>query len=381
MCSRFLAGFLAACFVTGGAIAGTQPRDDLDKVLTSALAASKTPAIGVLVIRDGQVTASAVRGVRRADRADPVQIGDQWLIGSTSKSQTVAMIARLVDRGVLSWDTPLSRLLPNLAQNILPDYRTVTLTQLLSHHAGLPENVADLTFFEAFFNDPRPLPQQRLAYIEHALREAAAYVPGTDFGYSNTGFLIAAAIAEHATGLSYEELVRREVFQPLGMTTAGFGATDEGQPSGHNDGKPIGPSNPLMFAPAGNIHMSLPDWSKFCLDQLAGAKGHGRLLSSASYRLMQTAQPHGPTGLDWGIQPTIAGRQGPVLVHGGSDGYWFAYVILFPGTGNGILVADNASPEMGGDATAQGVLAALLPGLAPAKAKSSPKLTVSPKVE
>jgi CubicO group peptidase (beta-lactamase class C family) len=378
---RFALVLLGACLVSAAAVARTPSRDDLDKVLASAMAASKTPAMGVLVIRAGQVAGSAVRGVRRADRSDPVQIGDQWLIGSTSKSQTVAMIARLVDRGVLSWDAPLSSLLPDLTGKMLPEYRAVTLTQLLSHHAGLPENVADLTFFEAFFNDPRPLPQQRLAYIEHALREASIYTPGTDFGYSNTGFLIAAAIAERATGLPYEELVRREVFQPLGMTTAGFGATDEGQPSGHNDGKPIGPSNPLMFAPAGNIHMSLPDWSKFCLDQLAGAKGQGRLLSPASYRLMQTPQPNGPTGLDWGIQPSIAGRQGPVLVHGGSDGYWFAYIILFPGTGNGILVADNASPDMGGDAAAQAVLAALLPGLAPAKAKSSPKLTVSPKVE
>ena len=80
---------------------------------------------------------------------------------------------------------------------------------------------------------------------------------------------------------------------------------------------------------------------------------------------MQTAQPNGSSGLDWGIQNRIAGRAGPALVHGGSDGRWFAYVVLFPETGNGVLVVDNASSDMGGDVAAQAVLASLLPTLTP----------------
>lgn len=381
MFMRLTAGLFALALLAHATAAGAKPPVDLDRILASAMTGTKIPAMGLLVIRDGQVAGSAVRGVGRSDRSDPVGIGDQWMIGSTSKSQTVAMVARLVERGVLSWDTPLAEMLPDLAEGMQPDYRAITLVQLLSHHAGLPENIGDMKLFESFFADSRPLPAQRLAYISAALKEAPVYAPGTDFGYSNTGFLIAAAIAERATGISYEDLMHREIFEPLGMTSAGFGATDEGQPSGHGGGKPIGPSNPPMFAPAGNIHMSLPDWSKFCLDQLAGAKGHGQLLSAASYRLMQTAQPNGQTGLDWGIQPTIAGRQGPVLVHGGSDGYWFAYIVLFPETGAGILVVDNASPEMGGDAGAQAALVALLPSVAPAKAKAKREFGVSAKVE
>ena len=380
MAQRLIAGLLALCLAGFGAVAEAKSRDDLDSILAAAMRGKKVPAMGVVIIRNGQIAGSAVRGRGRTDRPDPVRIGDQWMIGSTSKSQTVVMVARLVERGVLSWDTPLSKMLPDLAEAMRPEYRTVTLVQLLSHHAGLPENISDLTFFEGFFTDPRPLAQQRVAYITRALAEAPLYAPGTDFGYSNTGFLIAAAIAERATALTYEELMRREVFQPLEMTTAGFGATDEGQPSGHNDGKPIGPSNPPMFAPAGNIHMSLPDWSKFCLDQLAGAKGQGKLLSPASYALMQTPQPNGANGLDWGVQPTVAGRQGPALVHGGSDGYWFAYIVMFPETGAGVLVADNAAPEMGGDSAARAVLGALQPHMAPAKANAAPKLSVSPKL-
>ncbi len=347
--------------------AQAQPALDLAGALRTAQAGTRVPAIGVLVIRGGRVAGSAVRGVRRSDSPAPVQLGDSWIIGSTGKVQTAAMIARLVDRGVLRWNMPLSDMLPDLAAAMRPEYRAVTLIQLVSHHAGLPENIADMAYFESFFGDPRTLPAQRAAYIARALGEAPAYPAGIAYGYSNTGFLIAAAAAERATGLSYERLMQREVFGPLRMASAGFGATAAGQPSGHNEGKPVPPTNPAMFAPAGNLHMSLADWAKFCIDQLQGARGHGRLLSPASYRVMQSAQPGGNSGADWGIQPAIAGRRGPVLIHGGSDGTWFAYVVLFPQTGNGVLVIDNASAEMGGDATVMALLGAVFPALAPPK--------------
>lgn len=350
-----------------GASASNKAAKDLKATLILSMTGTQTPGMGAVVFRDGKIDALAVAGVRRTDRDDRVKPDDSWIIGSTGKPQTVAMIARLVDRGILSWDAPLSTMLPVVAARMRPEYRDVTLRQLLSHHAGLPENVGDANFIDSFLTNKRSLDVQRLDYVTRALGEAPVYSPGSDFGYSNTGFLIAAVIAERTTGKSYEALMRQEVFRPLGMTSAGFGATPPGQPMGHDQGKPVGPSNAAMFAPAGNLHMSLRDWARFCLDQLGGSKGHGRLLSPASYKLMQTQQPNGPTGLDWGIQTSIAGRQGPVLVHGGSDGNWFAFVVLFPASGNGVLVIDNASAGMGGDTAANAALKAILPTLAPKK--------------
>ena len=261
-----------------GTSASAQWSGQLTKILVSAKEGTRTPAMGAIIFRDGKIAASAMIGVRRTDRSDHALLGDRWIIGSTGKPQTVAMIARLVDRGVLAWDAHLSTMLPALADRMRPQYRDVTLIQLLSHHAGLPENISDAAYIQRFFVDKRPLDAQRLAYVTRALGEAPAYAPGSDFGYGNTGFLIAAAVAERATGKTYEALMRREIFQPLGMSSAGFGATPSGQPTGHDAGKPIGPSNALMFAPVGNLHMSLGDWARFCLYQLARSKGNGRLL-------------------------------------------------------------------------------------------------------
>ena len=206
--------------------------DDLNARLPQALQGTTTPAIGALVIRDGKVAEQAVQGVRRNDASTPVTTDDQWMIGSTGKPITVAMIARLVEQGVLRWDAPLSTALPHLAAQMQPAYRSVTLVQLLSHRAGLPENLTDAAALDAFFVDTRALPVQREAYVKAALAEAPVHPPGTDFAYSNSGFLIAAVIAERATGKDVETLMQREVFQPLGMTGDGFGPTPGGPPAG-----------------------------------------------------------------------------------------------------------------------------------------------------
>ena len=167
--------------------------------------------------------------------------------------------------------------------------------------------------------------------------------------------------------------MRKEVFQPLGMRDVGFGNTHNGQKRGHHGGKPtlkmrkFDDGAPPMFGPAGFLHMSLGDWARFNLDQLAGSRGQGTLLTPASYRLMQTAQPGRPAGLDWGVQPSIAGRQGPVLVHQGSDGNWLAIAVLFPEQGTGTLVVANAGPDMGADKVLNTVLGALFPGVSPVK--------------
>src|SRR5581483_3987898 len=227
---------------------------DLHATLAAAMAGTKVPGMSVLVIRGGNVAQTAVRGVRRNDLAEPATLNDVWHIGSDAKPMTATLLARLVERHLLSWDTPLARMLPELAESMRPEYRSVTLIELLTHRAGFAHDVTNVSYFNAFFNDTRPLSEQRLDYIERALREAPIAPPGTKFSYSNTGFLIAAVIAERATGISYETLMQRELFDPLGMAHVGFGLPPQGQPMGHHDGRPQRPrdGNPPMFAPAGN---------------------------------------------------------------------------------------------------------------------------------
>lgn len=365
MFRRVSAAFAAACLCL---CAGAASAGDLEPLLAKAMEGSNVPAMGMLVIRDGKVDGVAVRGVRRNDAADPVKLDDPWHLGSDGKAMTATMVARLVERGLLSWDKPLDAMLPEFAATMSPQYRKVTLIQLLSHHTGLPHDIGDDSALAAFTaqHGREALPAQRLAYVAQALQQAPVG-PTTAYNYSNTGLIIAAVVAERAADASYEDLMRREVFEPLDIRHAGFGVTHAGQPFGHIDERPARPDdgNPDFFAPAGNIYMPLGDWARFCIDQLDGSSGKGRLLRPKTYKLMQTAQPGGPYGLGWGVLASAAGLQGPMLTHAGSDGTWYANVVLLPTRGSGVLVTANAGEKMGAAKAVNQALLTVLRELAP----------------
>lgn len=346
---------------TAPALAG-----NIDATAAAALAGTKAPGLAVLTMQNGAIKDEGVAG---STGTRPLDASDVWHIGSDGKPITATLIAKLVDRGTLSWTARLDQMLPDLAAKMRPEYRDVTLIELLSHRGGFAHDTTDMAFFGTFYDDKRPLAEQRLAYLARVVTEAPEVPPHTKFSYSNSGFLLAAAAAEHATGKSFEELMQREVFQPLAMTGAGFGNTKPGQNSGHAGGKAVSDkdANPAMFAPAGNMYMTMRDWAAFCLDQMAGARGKGKLLKTETYRKMQTPTADGErTGIAWGIADNAAGFKGPALTHSGSDGNWYALVILFPETQNGALAVANAGDDMGGDAATKSVLKAVLPELAPA---------------
>jgi CubicO group peptidase (beta-lactamase class C family) len=363
--NRFLAAS-AALLLTFG-IAASALAQDLGAALEAGMNHSKVPAMGLLVIRDGKILSQAERGVRRNDAPDRVQPSDVWHIGSDAKVMTATMIARLVDSGALQWTAPLEDMLPDLKAEMRPEYRRVTLVELLSHRAGFAHDALDATAADRVGSEPQALRQQRLDYIAIALRDAPVNTPGTEFNYSNTGYLIAASIAERVTGKTYETLIREQVFAPLGMASPGFGIPPDGQPRGHVDGRPITSApNPPFFAPAGNIYLSLRDWATFCVDQMQGANGHGRLLKSETYRVLQTPPSSTGYALGWGVLPDAMGRQGPVFTHDGSDGSWFAKAVLFPRSESGVLAVANAGEAMGGDKADNAAIGAVIEGLAPA---------------
>ncbi len=150
---RSARGLVTAAVIAAGSGIISASAADLDKVLANAMAGTKVPALGMLVMQGGRIAEIAVHGVRRVDGHDLVRPGDVWLIGSDAKPMTAALIAKLVDRGVLSWDAPLSKMLPGLAEKMRPEYRGVTLVQLLSHRSGLPHDYHDIVYFNTFYTE------------------------------------------------------------------------------------------------------------------------------------------------------------------------------------------------------------------------------------
>ena len=356
----------------GCANAGSRPDMPATPAATSplseAMSGTAVPGMAAIVIRNFSVETEYFSGVRAVGSPAMAAPNDRWHLGSDGKAMTATLVAKLVDAGVLSWERPLSDMLPDLATRMQAAYRGVTLPDLLSHRAGLPENISDLDFFMAFHADTASPTAQRLRYIDRCLQEAPVGPARGESSYSNTGFIIAAACAEHATGRAFEDMIVRELFDPLGIHSISFDQFGgAGEPQGHVDGRianQLNDVNPRMFAPAGAMRMTLQDWSRFCIDQMQGEHGRGRLLRTETYRFVHAPQGDTRTALGWGAAPHPMNLRGPALTHSGSDGNWYALVCLFPETGNGVLVAANAAESMQGDQASVAALRALAASVA-----------------
>ncbi len=331
--------------------------------ITAAMAGKAVPGMAALVIRDYRAERELVAGVMRLGSPAPVTRGGRWHLGSDGKAMTATLIAVLVERGVLSWSARLDEMLPQFAASMHPEYRDITLPDLLSHRSGLPENHDDTDFFNSFYDDPASPTEQRRRYIGVALTDAPVVPKRGARSYSNTGPIIAAAAAEQATAQAFETLIVDNVFRPLRIRSISFDQYGgPGEPAGHVDGRVADQphdANPRMFAPAGAMRMNLRDWSRFCIDHMRGARGQGRLLRAETYRFLHTPQGDTTAALGWGSQASAVGRRGPALTHSGSDGNWYAVVVLFPERGDGVLVAANAAESMGGDAATVAALRTL----------------------
>jgi CubicO group peptidase (beta-lactamase class C family) len=285
-----------------------------------------------------------VAGVRIAGGDAAIEPGDLWHMGSNTKAMTATLAARLVERGVIDWDTSISEGLSGLDLEIAEALRASTLEDLLSHRAGLQSNAGIFTALRlAGSDDERDAAADRLSYARAVLQKPGG--PKDAYIYSNAGYVIAAIMLEQAAGETYEALMEREVFGPLGMAGAGWGPPGESgradQPRGHTGGWFGGldarepgarADNPPAMNPAGRVHLPLESLMAFLVahrDQPAD------YLSAESWERLHTPVSGGDYALGWGV------RTDGSLVHAGSNTMWFARMLIDEQSGCALAVAVN----------------------------------------
>lgn len=320
-----LAGALA---LAAGSSAGAaaQDRSDLGAMAAAARQSADAPALGLAVVRPGRPPQVAVDGVRCVGEDGAVRAADTWHWGSISKSMTATLVARLVERGVIDWDETVGDHLGELVPEMQEAYRTATFRHLLSHRAGLAPNIPVPRFAE-FGQRPQDSIADRLRWVRIALTQSPVGPKEETYEYSNNGYVVAGAMLEAATGVPWEELMRREVFSPLGLSGAGFGAPrasrQDEEPCGHRPegdvDRPVAidSDNPAALGPAGRVHMPLADMARYLA---AHASRRPDFLSPASYELLHSQPFGGIYALGW----VVTGPRG--RWHNGSNNEWYAEV-------------------------------------------------------
>jgi CubicO group peptidase (beta-lactamase class C family) len=328
------------------------------------------PAVGLARIGPEGVEEVACLGERKEGSGIAVTEGDLWHIGSCTKSMTAVLMARLVEQGLLEWDAPLAPLLVGGGAEVHPDFSVLTLRHLLSHRSGMPTDpsAADV---DASFHSGAALHALRAALAAEALAQGPASRPGESFHYSNLGYVVAGAVAEGVTGVEWEDLMRSEVFAPLGLSSAGFGApgreADAGvlgrllgrrpvvQPWGHMpDGLSdalsalpphddmVADSAPVM-GPAGTVHLSLPDFARYVAFHASrGATAPG-YLQAETIDALHRPLPGEEYALGWfAMSAQDSGTGCSVIWHEGSNNAWYAAMMIVPELGRAWALVCNA---------------------------------------
>ncbi|MGO3128332.1 MAG: serine hydrolase [Luteimonas sp.] len=245
------------------------------RAVDDAVARYELPGVAVGVVRADGVRQLEVRGETSTGSGDAIDANTLFKIASNSKAMTAAVLARQVDAGLLRWDDPVVRHLPDF--RMADDWvtREIQVRDLLIHNSGLGPGAGDLMLW------PSPNRFTR-AEVIHGLRHLQPrWSFRSRYAYDNTLYIVAGEVAAAVAGVPFDVLVRREVFEPLGMTRcqAGNWSRDAvgnvAQPHARIDGGNVVvradeatiPDEPMLAA--GGLRCSLDDmlrWAQVWLD-------------------------------------------------------------------------------------------------------------------
>ncbi len=277
----------------------------LDERLRSAVEEGRVPGVAVMVVRRGAILFESGYGNLPADRA--------VRLGSSTKPVSATAVMTLVNAGRLRLDDRLGDLLPEFQGTPAAG---ATVRQLLSHSAGMPSR----------YPGGRPRTGTLAEFSKRVASSGLVGEPGT-FAYSGVSIDIACRVAESVHGAPFEDLVRRAVWEPLGMTDTSFTmAADPSSVPAETQERGEG----RYVSGGGGLSGTLHDLAAFYQMHVnGGAYGDRRVLSEASVEAMHarhaTNQQRGSfTGWEYGLgfyrDRVAEDGRAATISHGGAFG-------------------------------------------------------------
>ena len=311
--------------------------------LAEAMRKLHIPSVDVALIESGRLAWSHVFGTA-PDNAI-------YQAASLSKLVTAVAALRLVDRGVLDLDRDVNDYLTGwrVPENDFTRDHPVTLRQLLSMTAGI--GVPGYPGYE---------PGQKLPTLQQILDGAppansppvrVEAIPGSRYAYSGGGFEIVQALIEATTKVKFQDALQDLLLRPAGMANSYFlqplpGELVRRAATGHdaNGNELPGGWRVVPELAAGGLWTSAMDLARLSLELERAYRGEsGALLTRATAQAMMTQQNGGPYGL--GAAVAGNGKNRVLMKRGQNIGYQ-SYMLLFPETGQGIVVltgSDNGT--------------------------------------
>jgi CubicO group peptidase (beta-lactamase class C family) len=283
--ASILCGALAiASTSTFGQTDGTKLVEQED-VYISAEAAHHFFRGAVLVGINGRIVFEKAYGMGDEEWGAHNSLNTKFRIASLSKQFTAACILLLQERGRLNVHDPISRYLSDLPAA----WQAITIHQLLTHTSGIHDYTSSPEMPK--LNRTGATPQQMIALVAD---KPLDFKPGTNWGYTNTGYILLGMIIEKVSGQPYANFLQSNIFEPLGMGHSGYDRARDitkERASGYQiiDGHVVNADFIDMSIPfsAGGIYSTIEDiylWNEALTED-------GKLLSAQSLKQMFTEYP------------------------------------------------------------------------------------------
>ena len=244
---------IAFAVLAGAAHLASQTLPERLDAICRGRVTSDGPGFAVLVAKGDETLLRAAYGFADVAAKRPLRVEQPFYVASIAKSLTAACVVTLAQLGKLSLDDEVTKHVPGLPEHC----KGITLRHLLHHRSGLRD------FYELEWVASRKPADLTTAKVLDLLRRqrAANFAPGTDFLYSNSGYLLLAEVVARASGRSLRDCAREQVFAPLSMTSSVF--RDEANPEvkdvplAYDDG--AASIEPPLLCGAGGLYTTVDD--------------------------------------------------------------------------------------------------------------------------
>ena len=340
-------------------------QQNFQNALTKARKKLGVTGMAGMALQHGKIITEATDGYRKHGDNTPIGKNDKWHLGSITKSMTATLIGRLVEQGKLTFEDKLPDVMPTFKDTMHQEYHDITVAQLLLMRSGMTGNFDNEVLNDRVFPDATALRTARHKAVKEMLERKPEGIPGTSYIYSNAGYTTAGVIAELITGESWEDLLRKELFEPLSLTSAGFGSpygdgpVDQPWPNQRKfyfwkkalDPRDPASDNSHIMGPAGIVHMSLQDLVRYGHEHIKGMNGRSDLLSQATFRQLHTGKKTSPlskakVSKGWVHNENFKPYNNQLTIFtAGSNTLFYVTLTLLPDTETVIAIAFNEVAE------------------------------------
>jgi CubicO group peptidase (beta-lactamase class C family)/D-alanyl-D-alanine dipeptidase len=314
--------------------------DVLRPFIEREMVEKELPALSIAIVDDQEIVWAEGFGSADPQNKKPATAETVYRIGSVSKLFTDIAIMRLVERGELSLDAPITDYLPEFRPRN-PFGTPITLRQLMSHRSGLLREPPVGNYFETT--------EPTLAATVSSLNDTQlVFAPNTHTKYSNAAIAVVGYLLETRNHQPFAKYLKSSLLDPVGMSHSSFEPSPttlrnlaKAEMWTYDGLKFEAPTFQLGMAPAGSMYSTVSDLGRFVSVLLAhGKTGGGTLLKPATLDEMWSPQFPNPGGRVFGLGFVVRPFDGHRMVGHGGAIYGFATTLdLLPDDKLGVVVA------------------------------------------